>query len=372
MVRWLTGLLLLCASFLAAACPLCLGGLRPSTAQQLVALQHSVLALPSPDGSSYRVVEVIKGERPSGGIIEGAAVQVDAAVANGRAPLLLARDDSWPMWISFGAIGAEHAGWLRRLAIGKRALEMNANEWRGRVALMLPYLENPEPLVGEIAYGEFATAPYAALLTVKSRLAAQKIRKWLADPKLEARQPLYILLLGIAGNGEDAAGIERRLDAAWKSREATNLGSMIAADLQLRGQSRMAWVDAKYLADPKRSTPEIEAALLALSVHGNANGVIPRERVIQSYWVFMKEHKDIAGYVAQDLAAWQYWDAVPEYAALMKSDLRQQYPSRVAIMAYLRQSPSRNVIDEIPVPQDGASQPSTNTLPASSIQLLPQ
>ena len=36
----------------------------------------------------------------------------------------------------------------------------------------------------------------------------------------------------------------------------------------------------------------------------------------------------------------QYWDAVPEYVALIKSDVRQQYPFRVAILAYLRQSPS--------------------------------
>jgi len=62
--------------------------------------------------------------------------------------------------------------------------------------------------------------------------------------------------------------------------------------------------------------------------------------VIQSYRVFMKAHPEIAGYVAQDLATWQYWDAVPEYVALLKSDVRQQFPSRVATIAYLRQSPS--------------------------------
>jgi hypothetical protein len=44
--------------------------------------------------------------------------------------------------------------------------------------------------------------------------------------------------------------------------------------------------------------------------------------------------------VAPDLAAWQYWDAVPEYVALLKSDVPQQFPSRLAILAYLRQSPS--------------------------------
>jgi hypothetical protein len=68
--------------------------------------------------------------------------------------------------------------------------------------------------------------------------------------------------------------------------------------------------------------------------------VIPRERVVQSYRMFMKAHPEIAGYVAPDLAAWQYWDAVTEYVALMQSDTRQQLPSRLAILAYLRQSPS--------------------------------
>jgi hypothetical protein len=71
---------------------------------------------------------------------------------------------------------------------------MNAEEWRARVALMLPYLEPREPLVAEIAYGELAAAPYAALLAAKPRLAAPAIRRWLADPERMARQPLYLLL----------------------------------------------------------------------------------------------------------------------------------------------------------------------------------
>ena len=128
------------------------------------------------------------------------------------------------------------------------------------------------------------------------------------------------------------------------ARDATNLASMIAADLQLRGPSRMAWVDAKYMGDRLRSTRELEGALLALSVLGNANGAIPRERVIQSYRLFMQEHRELAGFVAGDLAAWQYWGAVPVYLALIKSNVRQNFASRVAISAYLRQSPIGSLI----------------------------
>ena len=338
-------------------------------AQQLVNLPHAVLAQPSADGRSYRVVAVIKGERPAGGIIAAEAIQLDDVVA-ATATLLLVRDDAWSMWVGVGAVAVEHASWLRQIAAGKRSSDMNADEWQARVALVVPYLEHREPLVAEIAYGELAAAPYAALLAAKPRLAAPAVRRWLADPELAARQPLYLLLLGIVGDAGDATALERQLEALWMARDATNLGSMIAADLQLRGPSRMAWVDAKYMGDRLRSTRELEGALLALSVLGNANGAISRERVIQSYRLFMQEHQELAGFVAWDLAAWQYWGAVPVYRALIKSNVRQNFASRVAIFAYLGQSPVGNLIDS-DVSEIGApDQPTSAERPA--IPVLPQ
>ena len=348
MTRGLVAMALLCVSAAAAACPICLGAGQPSRAQELAAAQQAVLAVPTAEASRFRVVEVIRGERPSGNTIEGGYPRygpaADATVPKGKA-LLLVRTDPLPAWVILGVSGAEQSGWLRKLAAGKRAEDMSAADWRARVALVLPYLENAEPLTAELAYGELAAAPYAALRAAKSRLDAHSIRAWLADPKLVARQRLYLLLLGLAGNAGDAVALDQRVEVAWKAGDATNLASMLAAGLELRGTARMPWVEDRYLRDRARSAPEISAALLALSVHGNAGGVIPRERVIQSYRVFMKAHPEIAGYVAQDLAAWQYWDAVPEYVALMKSDVRQQFPSRVATLAYLRQSPSAEARD---------------------------
>jgi hypothetical protein len=338
-------------------------------AQQLVDLPYEVLVQPSADGRGYRVVAVIKGERPAGGIIPADAIQMDFVVAP-NATLLLVRDEAWSMWVGVGAVAVEHASWLRRIAAGKRSSDMNEDEWRARIALMLPYLEHREPLVAEIAYGGLSAAPYAALLAAKPSLAAPAIRSWLGDPKLTARQPLYLLLLGIAGDPRDATTLELRLEALWIARDATNLASMIAADLQLRGPSRMAWVDAKYMGDRLRSTRELEAALLALSVLGNANGEIPRERVIQSYRLFMQEHKELAGFVAWDLAAWHYWGAVPLYLALIKSNVRQNFASRVAVLAYLGQSPVRSLIESDVSEIGAADQPTSAERPA--IPLLPQ
>jgi hypothetical protein len=344
MTRGLLAAVLACVSAAAGACPLCLGAFEQTRAQRLVNTQQAVLAVPTADAGRFRVIEVIKGERPSSGAIEGgyprSGPAPDAAAPKSGKPLLLVREDPFPTWVILGAIGADHSGWLRKLAAAKRTGEISAEEWRARVGLAVPYLENPEPLVAEIAYGELAAAPYAAMRSAKPRLDGRAVRAWLAEPELAGRHRLYLLLLGIAGDASDAVALGQRLEAAWKSGDATNLASMLAADLELRGEARMNWVEERYLRDRARSTPEIKAVLLALSVHGNAGGVIPRGRVIQSYRVFMKGHPEIAGFVAEDLAAWQYWDAVPEYVALMRSEVRQQFPSRLAILAYLRQSPS--------------------------------
>ena len=269
------------------------------------------------------------------------AIELDFVAPPG-ATLLLIQDDAWSMWVGVGAVTVEHASWLRQIATGKRPSDMSADDWQARLALMIPYLEHREPLVATIAYGQLATAPYEALLAAKPRLNATAIRRWLADPALSARRPLYQLLLGVAGDARDATALEQQLDASWMAGDATNLASAIAADLQLRGPSRMAWVDAKYMVDRLRSTRELEAALMALSVLGNVNVAIPRERVIQSYLLFIHEHQELAGFVAWDLAAWRYWGAAPLYRAIAKSNVRQHFASRVAISEYLGRSPEGN------------------------------
>jgi hypothetical protein len=64
---------------------------------------------------------------------------------------------------------------------------MAAADWCDRIPLVLPYLENPEPLVAGIAYSERARAPYGALRWVKPRIEAATITDWSDDPQLASR-----------------------------------------------------------------------------------------------------------------------------------------------------------------------------------------
>lgn len=294
-----------------------------------------VLAAPL-NALQYRVTEVVSGTLPSTGLINEPVTQVDSVAARNGKPLLLIRGGNHA-WVSLGSISPEHAPWLRQFVAIKRKKSASESEAQALVAFLLPSLESSESIVADIAYSEIAAASFAAMLSNRSKIDVGAVRQWLADPALASRQPLYLLLLGIAGGPQDLHWIERRLDAAWRANDAFNLSPLLAADLELRGSASVDWIEAKYLRDPRRTPSEVQAAVLALSEQGRINGRVPRQRVIQAYRVFIREHKSMAGLVAQDLADWNYWEAVPEYLALLESG-GVSPTSRYAIVNYLQRS----------------------------------
>jgi hypothetical protein len=338
----------------AMACPLCYEAARQmvTIGQQLDMADQVVLAVPLEGGEQFRIVEVVKGNDTVGAVIAD-PVDLDTDAAAGGDPYLLIREPLAPAhWDSLGTIRTEYADWLRQLTAtyfikGDRprpSLNMQASSalsyagWRQRIALVVPFLENSDPLAAQIAWGELAHAPYATLDVARSRIDATAVESWLGEPKLASRYAAYTLLLGFVGRLADAARLEQRIAAAWISHDATNLAAMIGADLELRGPSRVGWVEATYFADRTRTMPEIEAALLALNVQGDANGTVPRERVIQAYRAFIKERPPMAGFVAEQLADWNYWDSTTEYAALLSSNVIKDEASQLAVRDYLHRA----------------------------------
>jgi hypothetical protein len=160
------------------------------------------------------------------------------------------------------------------------------------------------------------------------------------------------LLLGIAGGPENAVELEQRIDAALLARDATNLSAMIAADLELRGPSRVGWLETTYFADRQRTLPEIDAALLALSVHGEANAAVPRERVIEAYRYFIKVRKPMAGFVAMELASWEAWDATADFVEIIRSKAVKDPAGQFAIVSYLKSSPLTAKLARLQPPAD--------------------
>lgn len=328
----------------AAACPMCAAARQLTiSAQELVYAGHSVLAMPVVDRNEFRVVAVIKGDTPVDSTISGPVFRADATAMQSQKPLLLIRDDAWPVWVNFGPVSAEQASWLRQLSTTKRTTDMTDGEWREHVAYFLPCLENPEPMVGEIAFNEFVSAPYGALRSLKPRLDPAVIRTWLNNPSLAPRRSVYVLLLGIAGTPLDALRLEGRMEFARAAHNTTDLAALVGADLELRGAAGVDRIEKEYLTDSGRNKAEIEAALVALRCHGNTDGAVPRSRVIQAFVAFIRQQPSLAGLVAAKLAEWNYWEVVPEYAALLQSGASQDPASRDAIIKYLESRPNPEV-----------------------------
>lgn len=339
----------------ALGCAICLSAVSVTTGQKLDASDEVALAAPVSNGSEFKITETIKGDASPGAVVEAIADRTNAPMPQGGKLYLIARNGLSGRWANFGTVEAENITWLRGLLktndgqpkdpprawplAGLVQAVPDSTNWSERIVLIAPYLQSDDPLIAEIAFGEISRAPYAAIRTLGPALDAGKLRRWIDDPALAQRRDAYILLLGIAGGSDDAATLEQRLAEARTSRDAKNVAAMLAADLELRGPSRIAWIEENYLLDHARSLPEIEAALLALNVHGGANGVVPRQQVVDAYRKFIRARQPMAGFVATYLSDWKAWDAVPDYMDVLRSNAVKDPASQFAILVYLRDSP---------------------------------
>jgi hypothetical protein len=312
----------------AGACAICLSAVSVTTGEEIDASDRAVLAAPDRDG--LRVVAVVRGETAVGAAIPASTLVPAPEPPAPGAALLLVHNALAGTWKSLGATDPENADWLRHVAGASGS---------ARLALVASRLEDPDPLVAEIAHDEIALSPYPAMVRLENRIDPGRLRGWIADPETGPRRATYILLLGITGGPEDAAAIEARLAAAGKAQDATDAAALLAADLELRGPGRMDWIEQTYLADPARTLPEIEAALLALAVHGDTDGTVPRERVVEAYRRFIRARPAMAGFVAPELAEWGAWQATGDYAALIAAGAVTDPAEEFAILTYLQQSP---------------------------------
>jgi hypothetical protein len=331
----LAGLLLATAAQPARACAVCAPSAPLTVAQRLIDAERALLAHPEPGPPAvWRVVAVVRGESDGGPPALGPGTSRDP---QGRASLLV-RDRLSKVWTVVGPIAEAQADWLRGLAVYRRTAEMTPHDWTQRVAALAPLLEHPEPLVAETAYGEIARAPYAAMRANRAAFDGAQLARWVEEPALAPRRPLYLLLLGLAGGPADATRIERALAARRPGSDPVDLPALLAADLELNGPRRLARIEKTWLLDPVRSPAEVRAAVVALSVHGGEGGVVRREAVAEVFLRFTERRAPLGGLVAQDLAAWRVWEATQRFAALVDTSDVPIW-SKVAMVQYLRESP---------------------------------
>ena len=321
------------AAPLVHACPICSGNLPTLTLlQHLINSDRAVIAR-SLGGRDFEVIEPIKplpalpvvGARVAAADKPGSKLRdlryipgEDIPRASGGSYLLL-RQALGGGWMNAGPVPAGAANDLRRLVGAKRSSDMTLADWRSRVVMLAPMLEHPVPVLATTTYAEIARAPYDAMRSIRGHVRPSDLRVWLADPGRATRRPLYWLLYGINAGPGEAREIAGRVDRLAAKGGLEDLASLLAADLEAGGAARRAVLRRIYLEQSTRSIPELQEAILAFTVHADAGDAALRRETAETFGRLVRKHRALGGLVAADLARWQYWDAVPDYIALLRS-----------------------------------------------------
>ena len=335
--------LVLIAGPLALACPICSGTAPKLTLlQKLINADRAVIARPL-GGGDFGVLASIKAsskenDRPGMRLRTPKFAPGEDVPMRADAPsVLLLRQSLGGLWVVAGQMPSSAAPAARLLVGGKRSTDMTLADWQARVVTLAPLLEHPVPLLAETAYGEIARSPYAAMRSARGLVESADLKAWLADPGRAPRRSLYWLLYGINAGPAEARDIAARVDALGRSNGLTDLSSLLAADLEAGGAARRAVLRKRYFEDRSRTLPELQEAVLAFTVHADAGDAALQRDTAAMFGRLVRTHRALGGLVAADLARWQYWEAVPDYLALLRS--RTLHPvMRQPVLDYLTAS----------------------------------
>jgi hypothetical protein len=179
-----------------------------------------------------------------------------------------------------------------------------------RLKYFVRFMEFPDPLVANDAFGEFANAPYKDIATVASTLPREKIRGWLTRPETpQTRLGLYGMLLGLCGNDSDAKLLAEKI-APNSDEFRIGLDGMISGYLLLTGNPGLDKIDDwkfKIHEGKKAAFSETYAAMMGLRFMWQySGGKISNERLQQSMRILL-DQPELADLVIADLARWKDW-----------------------------------------------------------------
>jgi hypothetical protein len=169
-----------------------------------------------------------------------------------------------------------------------------------------------------MAHGELARAPYPAYRKLGGVFSSEELQRLISSEENQSRRAAYILLLGLSDNGTVAAWLQERVTRALEENDGTDLAALLAAELEVLGPSHLEWIADNILLSPGISPALIEAALLALAVHGDENRYIPRKDIVSVHKSFIHAKPPMSDYVATKLMEWKNWSLINDYAELLE------------------------------------------------------
>ncbi len=225
-----------------------------------------------------------------------------------------------------------------------------------RLEYFLQFLEFPDPLISNDAYGEFANAPYEDITPLADQMPRDRLRKWVAsDDTAASRLGLYGLLLGLCGKQDDVEIMKRKIVEPTQDFRL-GIDGVMSGYLLLTGEKGLALLDRLKLestvmideqgkpildSDGKEQPvpfSETYAAMQALRFMWQYEaGRIEKERLRKSMRLLLSR-SELADLVIADLARWQDWSVMERLMKLYDDEAYNVPSIKRSIIRYMLQS----------------------------------
>ncbi|MDT8992279.1 hypothetical protein RQP54_15510 [Curvibacter sp. APW13] len=342
-VRWLRGVTVAfgfaAMGLQAWACAICAPSAAEQTlTQRLFKSQAVAIARATGQPGVFSVTAPVHGVDAGATLRDVAAAQDGSVPASGASVLLAQSGGSWRV---MAQMPVQRATWVARLIALRRAPDANPADadWEARFTFFAPDLENPVQAVAQVAYEELSNAPLGAMRSAARHFAGLPLQRWLTQPALVDRTPLYALMFGFVAPAQAAVQIQRDLLARSSRAPLAANAAWMAAVLELQGEAGLAWLVRNYLQAPARADDEVQAALLAMRVHVADGKRLNRSAASQAIRSFVGANPQRAGFAASDLGDWGQWDFVADFERLLDTDQPQVFASRYGMVLYMLRNP---------------------------------
>jgi hypothetical protein len=339
------------------ACQICLPVPTTSTVERLFDAELVVLAQEdSQNPSSLRTLEVLKGEPAVHEIdlfLDNPSLRTLALNSQRKIICAYHADASVGRWMRVGTADGVFGPLVREIL--ERAPEWQANP-KKRLDFFANYLGHNNAQARNLAHLEFARAPYEEIKRYAGVLPAEELRTSLKNFRLYQWHALYILLLAQSGEEQDRDLIVGKVHAAEKTATPLQLAAWSTAWVEIEEESALDFLETRYLGHPGRTIEELQAVVLALSVHGANSPSSLRDRIVDGYRMVLANYPQLALRIVTDLVEWNQWGLAPAVAPIVGAPPPElDRAALLQLRAYLREAEIRGSHDVPPVAGSSAN-----------------
>jgi len=214
-----------------------------------------------------------------------------------------------------------------------------------RLAWFLQYLEHPELLVSNDAYGEFAAAQYKTIRPLKDQMPREKLKEWIANEETPVtRIALYGMMLGLCGTKDDAQVLEKKI-MTIDSDFRLGLEGIMAGFVMLTGEEGLQKLEeAKIRRETYIDSDGKEKKLPFSETYATVNTLrfmrkyepdcVPLERLANSMYLLL-DRPELSDLIIADLARWKDWSVQDRLMTMFDAEEFQIPSIKRAIVRYM-------------------------------------